>query len=157
MLSCKNLTVRVDGSAEPILSDATLSFKPHAMNAVIGPSGCGKTTLLKAMMRLVEREGKSYFCGEEILSSESLSGRVGYAPQFTCAHPKLTVLEAIEGALKIGERDLSKISTRAKKILKIIGLEAHSEKFIESLSGGQLRRIGLGLELAADPPAMFCE
>lgn len=157
MLSCKNLTVRVDGSAEPILSDATLSFKPHAMNAVIGPSGCGKTTLLKAMMRLVEREGKSYFCGEEILSSESLSGRVGYAPQFTCAHPKLTVLEAIEGALKIGERDLSKISTRAKKILKIIGLEAHSEKFIESLSGGQLRRIGLGLELAADPPAMFCD
>ena len=87
MLSCKNLTVRVDGSKEPILSDATLSFKPHAMNAVIGPSGCGKTTLLKAMMRLIDREGKSYFCGEEILSSESLAGKVGYAPQFTCAIP----------------------------------------------------------------------
>ena len=157
MLSCKNLTVRVPGEQEPILSNATLSFKPRAMNAVIGPSGCGKTTLLKAMMRLVDREGESYFCGEEILSSESLAGKVGYAPQFTCAHPKLTVLEAVESALKIGEKDRSQIAARARKILKIIGLDAHAGKQIESLSGGQLRRMGLGLELAANPPAMFCD
>ena len=157
MLSCKNLTVKVDGAGEPILSDATLSFKPHAMNAVIGPSGCGKTTLLKAMLRLIEREGHSYFCGEEIFSSESLAGKVGYAPQFTCAHPKLTVLEAVEGALKISEADSSKIAERARQILKIIGLGAHAEKHIESLSGGQLRRIGLGIELATNPPAMFCD
>ena len=157
MLSCKNLTVRVDGASEPILSDATLSFKPRAMNAVIGPSGCGKTTLLKAMLRLIEREGHSYFCNEEIFSSESLAGKVGYAPQFTCAHPKLTVLEAVEGALKISEADSSKIAERARQILKIIGLGAHAEKHIESLSGGQLRRIGLGIELATNPPAMFCD
>ena len=157
MLSSKNLTVRVPGEQEPILSNATLSFKPRAMNAVIGPSGCGKTTLLKAMMRLVDREGESYFCGEEILSSESLAGKVGYAPQFTCAHPKLTVLEAVESALKIGEKDRSQIAARARKILKIIGLDAHAGKQIESLSGGQLRRMGLGLELAANPPAMFCD
>ncbi|MBR4598369.1 MAG: ATP-binding cassette domain-containing protein [Opitutales bacterium] len=157
MLSCKNLTVRVSGEQEPILSNATLSFKPRAMNAVIGPSGCGKTTLLKAMMRLIDREGESYFCNEEILSSESLVGKVGYAPQFTCAHPKLTVFEAVESALKIGERDASKIGARAEQILKIIGLDAHANKQIESLSGGQLRRMGLGLELAANPPAMFCD
>ena len=33
----------------------------------------------------------------------------------------------------------------------------HAEKHIESLSGGQLRRIGLGIELATNPPAMFCD
>lgn len=157
MLSCKNLTVRVGDMSEPILSDASVSFKPGAMNAVIGPSGCGKTTLLKAMMRLIPRQGQSFFDSVEIRSSEELAGKLGYAPQFTCAHPKLTLEEAIESALKISVKDRSIIKSRTREILKIIGLEAHAKKHIESLSGGQLRRIGLGIELATNPPALFCD
>ncbi len=157
MLSCKNLTVRVGDMSEPILSKASVSFKAGAMNAVIGPSGCGKTTLLKAMMRLIPREGQSFFDSVEIKSSEELAGKLGYAPQFTCAHPKLTLTEAIESALKISVRDKSLIKRRTGEILRIIGLEAHAQKHIESLSGGQLRRIGLGIELATNPPALFCD
>lgn len=157
MLSCKNLTVRVSNSETPILSNASVSFKPRAMNAVIGPSGCGKTTLLKAMMGIIKREGDSFFCSEKISKSEDLVGKVGYAPQFTCAHPKLSVYETIENAIKISSQDCSDIQDKVKKILKIVGLETHSEKLIESLSGGQLRRIGLGMELAANPPTLFCD
>lgn len=157
MLSCKNLTVKVPDMSEPILSGATVSFKSGAMNAVIGPSGCGKTTLLKAMMCLIPRTGKSFFGSKEIKSSEELAGKLGYAPQFTCAHPKLTLFEAIESALKISVADTSSIAERTREILKIIGLESHANKHIESLSGGQLRRIGLGLELATNPPALFCD
>lgn len=157
MLSCKKLTVRVPGSPEPILKDADLSFKPRAMNAIIGPSGCGKTTLLKAMMKIIPSSGESFFCGRRISRSEDLVGKVGYAPQFTCAHPKLTLREAIEGALKISVADSSQIGPRTGEILKTIGLEAHASKQIGSLSGGQLRRIGLGIELATNPPAMFCD
>lgn len=157
MLSCKNLTVVPNGSDTPILNSASLSFKAKAMNAVIGPSGCGKTTLVKAMLKIIQASGSSYFCGEEIYASEELVGKVGFAPQFTCAHSMLTVEESITGALEIAGVAQEDIPNRLEKILDIIGLEEHKDKLIASLSGGQLRRIGLGIELAGDPSVMCCD
>jgi len=157
MLSCSGLTVKVEGSAKPILSDASVSFTPRAMNAVIGPSGCGKTTLLKAMIGILPSSGESFFMGEKIVRSEDLIGKVGFAPQFTCAHPKLTVRESLQSALDIAIKSDTHKTERIEYILRITGLEAHADKLISSLSGGQLRRIGLGLELANNPPAMFCD
>ena len=95
MLSCQNLTVSPSESPEPILYSARVAFKRGAMNAVIGPSGCGKTTLVKAMLKIIPAEGKSFFAGEQIKSPDELVGKVGFAPQFTCAHPMLTVEEAV--------------------------------------------------------------
>ncbi len=132
MLSCKNLTVKAGGNGPVILSNADVSFRPFAMNAVIGPSGCGKTTLLKAMLKIIPSSGDSFFCNEKIQKSEDIIGKVGYAPQFTCAHPKLTIHEAIESALRISVADTSDLESRIVKILRIIGLEAHADKHIES-------------------------
>ena len=101
MLSCQNLTVSPSESHEPILYSASVAFKRGAMNAVIGPSGCGKTTLVKAMLKIIPAEGKSFFAGEQIKSPDELVGKVGFAPQFTCAHPMLTVEEAVGSALEI--------------------------------------------------------
>lgn len=157
MLSCKNLTVKVPNSPEPILKNASVAFKPHAMNAVIGPSGCGKTTLIKAMIKILPSEGESFFCGEKINASEDLVGKVGFAPQFTCVHPMLTVREALQSALDISVRDSAAKAERIDYILKITGLCEHADKLVSSLSGGQLRRIGLGVELANDPTAMCCD
>ncbi len=157
MLSCRNLTVRVPNSAEPILKDAEVSFRKGAMNAVIGPSGCGKTTLIKAMMKIIPSQGESFICGDRISKSEDLIGRLGFAPQFTCVHPHLTVLEAMRNALAIATRKGSSDSSSVDSILKITGLYEHADKLVGSLSGGQLRRMGLAVELANDPPALCCD
>lgn len=158
MLSCKNLSVKVDNGRKTILENANVSFKAMSMNAVIGPSGCGKTTLLKAMMKIIPSTGNSYFCGKEISKSEDLIAKVGFAPQFTCAQGKLNVEESIKFALDVSTTSSQKEKAEnLEKILKIIGLHNDRDKLVESLSGGQLRRIGLGLELANNPPAMFCD
>jgi len=156
MLSCKNLTVRVPNADEPILRNANVSFEPRAMNAVIGPSGCGKTTLVKAMMKIIPSEGDSFFMGETLESSADLVGKVGFAPQFTCVHPMLTVREALQSALDIAVSGADK-GQRLGEILKIVGLSEHADKLVGSLSGGQLRRMGLAVELANDPAAMVCD
>ncbi len=157
MLSCKNLTVKVSGSDEPILKDATLAFLPKAMNAVIGPSGCGKTTLVKAMLKILPSSGASYFNGIEIERSEDLCGRAGFAPQFTCVHPMLTVREALSDAIDISVKKSSQNPGRIDQILEIVGLSEHADKLVKSLSGGQLRRIGLAVELASDPALLCCD
>ena len=110
------------------------------MNAVIGPSGCGKTTLVKAMLGIIPSEGKSFFEGEEIKSPDELVGRVGFAPQFTCAHPMLTVAEAVGGALEIAGVPKARRAERLAEILETVGLGEHADKLVGSLSGGQLRR-----------------
>ena len=156
MLSCKNLTVRVpDGGI--ILKDACLSFVPNAMNAVIGPSGCGKTTLVKAMLKIIPSEGDSFYGNSKITKSEDLVGRVGFAPQFTCVHPMLTVKEALQSALDISVSDQSVKKERLERILCLIGLGDKADTLVGSLSGGQLRRIGLGVELACDPQTLVCD
>lgn len=157
MLSCNNLTVRVPNSDEPILKNANVAFAPNAMNAVIGPSGCGKTTLVKAMLKIISSEGDSFYCGNKVESSEDLVGKVGFAPQFTCVHPMLTVQEALESALDIAVSDSIGRAERLDSILAIVGLSEHKDKLVGSLSGGQLRRIGLAVELANNPSAMVCD
>ena len=138
MLRCENLTVRVAGGGPEILSDVAAAFQPRAMNAVIGPSGCGKTTLVKAMMGIIPATGKSFLGGQPIRDPEDLVGRVGFAPQFTTAQAQLTVEEAFQSALDLTVRD---------RAGRIPAAGAH----------GQLRRLGLRIELTLDPACMICD
>ena len=109
MLRCHNLTVRpgADPSAAPILDHVSAAFRARGMNALIGPSGCGKTTLVKAMLGLVPRDadGEVWLGEEQMLRAEDLLGRVGFAPQFSIAQPKLTVEECLRYGLELSVAD----------------------------------------------------
>jgi ABC transport system ATP-binding/permease protein len=161
VLRCRNLTVRPPGdpAANPILDRVSAAFRPGAMNALIGPSGCGKTTLAKAMLGLVavDPEGEVWLGGERVNRPEDLLGRVGFAPQFSIAQPKLTVEECLRYGLALSVEDAETRGRRLEHVLNVIGLTEHRHKRVESLSGGQLRRLGLGLELTVDPPTLFCD
>ncbi len=161
MLRCRNLTVRPEGNplAAPILDRASATFVPHAMNAIIGPSGCGKTMLVKSMLGLVpvDAEGEVWLDQKRITQPEDLLGMVAFAPQFSIAQPKLTVAECLRYGLELTVADSSIQVERLEHVLGVIGLAEHRHKRVESLSGGQLRRLGLGLELLVDPPTLICD
>jgi ABC-type multidrug transport system ATPase subunit len=161
VLRCRNLTVRPKGdpSLPPILRGATAAFHPRAMNAIIGPSGCGKTMLVKAMLGLVpvDQGGEVWLNNTRILRPEDLLGRVAFAPQFSIAQPKLTVEECLRYGLELTLADARARGGRLEYVLGVIGLAEHRHKLVESLSGGQLRRLGLGLELLVDPPTFICD
>ncbi len=161
MLRCRNLTVRPEGdaAAAPLLHGVAAEFRPHAMNAIIGPSGCGKTMLVKAMLGLVpvDAAGEVWLDQERITRPEELLGRVAFAPQFSIAQAKLTVDECLRYGLELTVNDPQVRSERLEHVLEVIGLAQHRHKRVESLSGGQLRRLGLGLELLVDPPTLICD
>ncbi|WP_309386139.1 ATP-binding cassette domain-containing protein [Cerasicoccus frondis] len=157
MLRCKNMIVRAGGQGPMILRGASAEFLEGGLNAVIGPSGCGKTTLMKAILGILPSEGQAYCGDQEIKRSEDLVGRVGFAPQFSIAQPKLTVEESIRFTLQLNVADAAKRKQRLEDILETIGLAQHREKRVESLSGGQLRRLGLGLEMTLDPQCLVCD
>ncbi len=157
MFRCENLTVTVGEGRHVILRAATARFQTGRMNAVIGPSGCGKTTLMKSMLGILSAEGEIWFGGTRVTSPEDLVGRVGFVPQFSIAHPQLTVAESVSFALQLFVVDKNEQKRRLESVLKTIGLSEHREKRVKSLSGGQLRRLGLGLELANEPEYLVCD
>lgn len=130
---------------------------PKGLNAVIGPSGCGKTTLVKAMLGILDSDGSVTYGGEPVRTSADLQGKLSFAPQFSIAHARLTVNEALQYALDLCVQEASVKEARLGEILGRIGLVDHVDKQVSDLSGGQLRRLGLGLELVGDPQSMVCD
>jgi ABC transport system ATP-binding/permease protein len=157
MLSCENLTVRAGADGPVILDGANARFLPRGLNAVIGPSGCGKTTLMKAILGILPSTGEASLAGQRITCTEDLIGKVGFAPQFTAAQAQLTVAESLEYALELAVPDSAERNRRLEAVLGVTGMSPHRDKRVSALSGGQLRRLSLGLELTLDPACMVCD
>lgn len=157
MLHCANLTVRAGADGPVLLHGVSARFAPGQLHAVIGPSGCGKTTMMKALLGIIPATGERWFGDETMSEHTGLAGRVGFAPQFTTAIPQLTVEECIRYQLELSVAGDAERARRLDAVLTTTGLAPHREKRVSSLSGGQLRRLGLGLELTLDPPALVCD
>ena len=157
MLTCNDLSVEINSTGTRILDRVSAGFMPKGLNAVIGPSGCGKTTLVKAMLGILSSNGQVTYAGELIRKSADLQGKLAFAPQFSVVHDRLTVGEAISYALDLSVSNVEIKAERLDEIIRRIGLDDHCKKRVSDLSGGQLRRLGLGLELVGDPQCLVCD
>lgn len=158
MLSCRNLTVRPRAGSAALVHGATADFPAGGLHALIGPSGCGKTTLLKGILDILPSEGDVLLQGRVPATRSELLHDVAFAPQFSIAHGKLTVAESVGCALKLYQKtDDTTLASRRAELLQLVGLGERGETVVEKLSGGQLRRLGLALELTTDPACLLCD
>src|SRR5476651_429324 len=158
MLACRNLTVRPRAGAPALVHGATARFAGGGLHALIGPSGCGKTTLLKGILGILPAEGELFLRGRRVTEHEALLREVAFAPQFSIAHGKLTVRESVACALQLYQRgSAAGAETRIRELLGLVGLAERGGTLVEKLSGGQLRRLGLALELTTDPTCLLCD
>ena len=83
---------------------------------------------------------------------------LGYVPQFTCAHPRLTVGENLYYAAKLRRTgSLAEIRQRVTRIEEETGLTDLHTRRAGVLSGGQLRRLGLAMELTTNPSLLLVD
>lgn len=157
MFACNQLSVHLGSPKKRIINNVSAHFSAGGMHAVIGPSGCGKTTLVKAMLGILPSTGRTRFQGHRIESESDLSGRLAFVPQFSIAAPQLTVAEVLAFASELQVLDPTIRKQRFDSSLERIGLEACRDTRVAHLSGGQLRRLGLGIELIADPDCIVCD
>ncbi|MCC5789785.1 MAG: ABC transporter ATP-binding protein, partial [Opitutales bacterium] len=155
MLVAEELSVYTR-NGQKLVGPLSLGFAEGQMHALIGPSGCGKSTLLKGFMHLLPTRGQVFLRGEQISTTEDLVGHLGFVPQFSIAQPQLTVEQNIRFARRLFAPSTFS-EEKYQHLLDVIGLSAHLEKRVSQLSGGQLRRLGLALELINNPPFLFCD
>lgn len=143
-----------------ILDDIALTIPASRFVGIIGPSGAGKSSLLTTVSGLrapdlgaVLVDAKNIYAGNEPQS-------FGFVPQEDIVHTDLSV----DAALRFSARLRLPAGTPAREIDKLIlqtmdqlGLRPHARKPIYCLSGGQRKRVSVGVELLAKPAILFLD
>lgn len=156
LLACRGLGVQAGRSGPVLLHTMDAAFAAGGMHAVIGPSGCGKTTFGRALLGMVPADGTLMLDGCEV-GTDALRGRVGLVPQFSVAHGELTVAESLDYAFRLFVPTGGDTGARVEAVAAKVGLAEHRDKLVGSLSGGQLRRLGLALQLVTEPECLICD
>ena len=152
-----------------------LEIPKGAITALIGPNGAGKTTLFNLLCGFDKpNTGTWSFEGQQLSGIPSFKvARMGQVRTFqlTKALSLLTVLENMKlGATgQTGERFWSsmlpflwrkqdnEIEEKAKGLLKRFKLDAKSEDFAASLSGGQRKLLEMARALMSDPTLVMLD
>lgn len=136
-----------------VLKDFSLEILAGETVALWGENGAGKTTLLKAMLGLIDSDGKINIAGLDIRKHGKQSrSKIGYVPQEAIFYD-MSVKATLNFYAKIKKVETGRISTLAEKL----GLSSHLEKPVPALSGGLKQRLALAVALLADPPILLLD
>lgn len=124
---------------------------------VAGPSGAGKSTLISALT-LDAPYGKS--TGSVTLNgvpmTEAMFRQHCYVMKQHDIHwPYLTCRETLLHAAQLYDIPAGEVETRVDYIIRKMGLEICADTRNASLSGGQRRRLSIGLALLKQPTVLF--
>lgn len=130
---------------------------------VLGPSGCGKTTMLSILAGSVSSlSASSRVRGHITLDGEKrrASRLVAYVPQFDFLLPTLTVAETLRYSAQLrlpAVTPARELNARVASTLDELGLshvassQVGGSSGIRGVSGGERRRVTIGMELVIDP------
>ncbi len=156
-----NLRV-VTNKGKVLLADVSFALPERCFMAVVGPSGAGKSTLLGALTGFRPAgSGEVRYDDRDLYKNYAeLRHRIGFVPQDDILHTPLTVRRALNYAARLRfPHDVSakERKQRIEEVLSELGLAAHANQRIDSLSGGQRKRTSVALELLTKPSLLFLD
>jgi len=136
------------------LDEVSFRIGAGQLVAVLGPNGSGKTTLVDLLAGFSAPSGGTV----RVLGADPHRGgpawraRIGLVPQETSLDLRLTVAEVLRAFAAAYPRPLP-----VGEVLALIDLAAEAGTRIGALSGGQRRRVDLGLGLIGRPEVLFLD
>ncbi|MEV4412059.1 ATP-binding cassette domain-containing protein [Catellatospora sp. NPDC049609] len=161
-IEVRDVVVRRDDKV--ILDGVSLSATAGQVLAVVGPSGAGKSTLMKVLLGDITPDSGTVAIG-------NATGRYGetrpvdrmqihYVPQADDLYQALTVAETLRYAARFRSAPDATddyIERRVRDAMDALGLAPHAGKRVGKLSGGQRRRVSIGIELVGDPQLLILD
>lgn len=147
------------GETFTILNEVNLVLEPGQLVAFVGGSGAGKSTLMKALLGIAPiSSGNVYLNGDNLRKNWPVyRSQVGYVPQDDIIHQELTVEEVLRSACQLRLPPDTNISEVIVNTLEQIKLSHVRNTLVSRLSGGQRKRVSIGVELLADPKLFFLD
>ncbi|XP_042992977.1 ABC transporter G family member 4-like [Carya illinoinensis] len=142
-----------------ILRDVSLTAYPSQILAIVGPSGAGKSTLLDILAARVSPTSGSLFLNSSPVNPSSFRKLSAYVPQHDACLPLLTVYETFAFAARLVHvpktSDISAIVSSLLTELRLSHLA--NTRLAHGLSGGERRRVSIGLSLLHDPAVLLLD
>ena len=131
-----------------------LEVQPGEVFAFLGPNGAGKTTTVEILEGYRQRSGGEVtVLGEDPQrAGRAWRERIGIVLQSGRLDPYLTVREAL--ALYAG---YYRAPRPVDEVIALVGLEEKADVRTRKLSGGQQRRLDVGMALVGDPELLFLD
>lgn len=147
------------GQVKRLLDDITLAIEPGQFVALVGGSGAGKSTLMRTLLGIDPTiNGRVYINGEDLRTNFNIyRTQIGYVPQDDIIHEPLTVTEVLTYAAKLRLPPDTEIEPVVQKTLDEIEMSDRADVLVSQLSGGQRKRVSIGVELLADPKLFFLD
>ena len=170
MITLRGVTKRFGDNA--VLRGVDLDAKAGEFLVVLGPSGAGKSTLLRCMNRLAQPDaGAMTIAGLDAMSAtraadvRELRRRVAMVFQHHHVVPRLSVVKNVLtgrlGAVSTWSSVLQLFRAAdlalALECLDRVGLAHKADERTDSLSGGQMQRVGIARALAQRPQVILAD
>lgn len=164
ILEASGITVRYDRQAPAALDGVSCQVAGSELVAVVGPNGSGKTTLVRALLGLVGLEQGSVRVQDRPVAEWRrgvLAQIVGAVGQQEEAVYRLTVAETVMlgryarlGPLA-APRQADRNAVRAA--LQRCDIAGLADRSVDSLSGGEWKRVRIARALAQEPRALVLD
>lgn len=145
-----------------ILQDISLVFQPREFIVVVGQSGGGKSTLVDAIAGYrPATDGKVLVNDLDVYENfDAIRNDIGFVPQKDIIHMELTVFQALDYAAQLRMPPDTTQEERYKRIDEVLDdldLAHRRDVQISGLSGGQQKRVSIGVELITKPGLFFLD
>jgi ABC-type multidrug transport system ATPase subunit len=148
--------------SKTILSSVTGVISPARVTAIMGPSGAGKTTFLSVLLGTgLKRTAGTVKINGAPADLSSLGRLTGFVPQEDVMLRELTVRENIAHSARIRLPRVgwtsAEIDSHVDAVIEVLGLRHCADTPTDRISGGQRKRVNIGMELALAPAAIFLD
>jgi ABC transport system ATP-binding/permease protein len=146
-----------------ILQNISVTFQPREFIVVVGQSGGGKSTFVDAVAGYRPATAPSRVLVNDIdiyTHFDSIRNDIGFVPQKDIIHMELTVYQALDYAAQLrmpGDTSPEERHKRVMEVLEDLDLTHRKDVQISGLSGGQQKRVSIGVELLTKPGLFFLD
>ena len=163
-----NLGMTLKSNNQVVLEGVTGEFPPGSLVALMGPSGGGKSTFLNALANRAPYGDVSGMVSLNGVAGETIGKYprlVGFVPQDDIMHDDLTVYENLLYSARLRlPPTIPAAQQRAivEDVLQILDLNHIRDVVVGSpekrgVSGGQKKRVNIGMELVVYPRVLFLD
>ena len=147
-----------------VIKNLSYNFKKGKIYSLMGPSGSGKSTLLNLISLIDKPSNGSIKFNEHLINYDKKeqndqfrAKRIGIVYQQNNLLPDFTSLENIYLASLSINNDKDLAISKAKQLLKKIGLSNRADHYPSQLSGGEAQRIAIARAIINDPEIILAD
>lgn len=136
------------------VENLTLTLNDGEIFGFIGPNGAGKSTTIRAIMNLINKtSGEVLINNKEFKKNDiELKKIIGYLPSEISLYDNFTVKEMLDYHESFYSPDTH---TKRNELVKL--LELDEKKYVEDLSLGNLKKLGIVLALMHSPKIIILD